>query len=259
MKYVDLHSHIAWEIDDGMPSMQDANIALQQAKKDGIIAIASTPHIVPGQTSLQNLQYIYKRQLELSQLAKNYQIQIFHGAEMFMNNDFFQALEQNMYLTINASKYMLCEFDVRKDISQIENPEDFFYEIQVRNMIPLLAHVERYFHKGVDLQQIQSWKQMGILIQVNRTSLLGLHGKTIQKNAWDLLENGYASIICTDTHRAQGNRVEILSDIYQEVYERLGADNAKRLFYTNPAHILNNEKVEPCTPIKRKKRLFGIL
>ena len=258
MKYVDIHSHIAWDIDDGMPTMQDAQIALQKAQNDGIIAIASTPHVVPGQTDMKTLQYIYNRQNELSQLAKTYQIQIFHGAEMFMNHDFFQALENKVYLTINASQYMLCEFDVRKDISTIESPEDYFYEIQIRNMTPILAHVERYFHKGIDLKRIQTWKEMGVIIQVNRTSLFGLHGKTIQKNAWELVEKGYASIICTDTHTAQGNRVEILSDIEKMVSQRVGIQNAKCLLYTNPVHILNNEPVEKCTPIQQKKKLFGI-
>ena len=258
MKYVDLHSHIAWEIDDGMPSKEDAIFSLKQAKQDGIIAIATTPHVVPGQTSMQDLQYIYARQNEVSQHAKAFGIQIFHGAEMFMNHDFFQALEQKVYLTINASCYMLCEFDVRKNITQIENPEDYFYEIQVRHMTPLLAHVERYFHTGLDLQQIQAWKKMGVVMQVNRTSLLGFHGKTIQKNAWELIEQGYASIVCTDTHRAHGNRIEKLSDIEEILTERIGIANTKLLLYTNPVHILNNEPVQACTPLKQKKKLFGI-
>ena len=33
-KYIDLHSHIAWGIDDGMPSIEDAVSSLESAKKD---------------------------------------------------------------------------------------------------------------------------------------------------------------------------------------------------------------------------------
>lgn len=36
-KYIDLHSHIAWCIDDGMPSIEDAVKALELAKDDGIV------------------------------------------------------------------------------------------------------------------------------------------------------------------------------------------------------------------------------
>ena len=38
-KYIDLHSHIAWGIDDGMPSIEDAVSSLESAKKDGIVGI----------------------------------------------------------------------------------------------------------------------------------------------------------------------------------------------------------------------------
>ena len=40
-KYIDLHSHIAWGIDDGMPSIEDAVSSLESAKKDGIVGICS--------------------------------------------------------------------------------------------------------------------------------------------------------------------------------------------------------------------------
>ena len=48
-KYIDLHSHIAWGIDDGMPCVEDAVSSLESAKKDGIVGICSTPHFIPGQ------------------------------------------------------------------------------------------------------------------------------------------------------------------------------------------------------------------
>lgn len=52
---------------------------------------------------------------------------------------------------------------------------------------------------------------MGVcLSQMNRTSILGVNGKKIQANALELLDNGYCDVICTDTHRASGNRIEQL-------------------------------------------------
>lgn len=45
-KYIDLHSHIAWGIDDGMPSIENAIRSLESAKKDGIVGICSTPHFI---------------------------------------------------------------------------------------------------------------------------------------------------------------------------------------------------------------------
>ena len=38
-KYIDLHSHIAWGIDDGMPSREDAQSSLEDARRDGFVGI----------------------------------------------------------------------------------------------------------------------------------------------------------------------------------------------------------------------------
>ena len=71
MEFIDIHNHIAWEIDDGMPSKEDAIIALQQAKKDGITSIISTPHFVPGTHDVSNIDIINDRIEELKELAKH--------------------------------------------------------------------------------------------------------------------------------------------------------------------------------------------
>ena len=48
-KFIDIHSHIAWGIDDGMPSVENAQSSLELARSDGIVGICSTPHFIPGQ------------------------------------------------------------------------------------------------------------------------------------------------------------------------------------------------------------------
>lgn len=113
---IDLHSHIAWEIDDGMPSKEDALVALRQAKKDGIIAICSTPHIIPSQLDQNILYEIRSRQKDLEEISP---LPIYYGGEVMMNSEFIDLLDKKLYPTINGSKYMLVEFNVLKDIHQI--------------------------------------------------------------------------------------------------------------------------------------------
>ena len=48
MSFIDLHCHMAWDIDDGIDSREEAEKALQQAKADGIVTLAVTPHFIPG-------------------------------------------------------------------------------------------------------------------------------------------------------------------------------------------------------------------
>ena len=140
---IDLHSHIAWEIDDGMPSKEDALVALRQAKKDGIIAICSTPHIIPGQLDQNILYEIRSRQKDLEEISP---LPIYYGGEVMMNSEFIDLLDKKLYPTINGSKYMLVEFNVLKDIHQISWHQEALYECSIRGYIPVIAHIERYFH-----------------------------------------------------------------------------------------------------------------
>ena len=44
MSFIDIHGHYAWNIDDGMPSYEDARKALELARENRISAIVATPH-----------------------------------------------------------------------------------------------------------------------------------------------------------------------------------------------------------------------
>ena len=120
--------------------------------------------------------------------------------------------------------------------------------------IPVIAHIERYFHKELDYSIIENWINTGCVLQINRTSILGMHGKQIQSNALSLLDNGYCDVIGTDTHRSSGNRISKLSDAYSVVRKRIGSENADILFYENPKRILSDMDILNIEVAKKKKR-----
>ena len=242
-KYIDLHSHIAWCIDDGMPSIEDAVKALELAKDDGIVGICSTPHFIPGQLDVHIYNEMVTRQLELRKMSP---IPIYFGGEVMMNSEFIEGLELDLYPTLNSSHYMLVEYNVLRDIHSIDYRDECLYELKMKGFVPVLAHIERYFHDGLDYD----------IIQLNRTSILGVNGKKIQANALELLDKGYCDVICTDTHRASGNRIEQLSDVYSVVSKRIGSENADILFYENPKLLLSNKEILNIE-VEKKKKLFG--
>lgn len=164
-QYIDLHSHITWGIDDGFPTKEDSEKALKEASQNGIKAICSTPHFIYSQLSPDRMNEISNRQKELFQLAKEFNIQIYPGAEMFMDENFVNALDEGVYQTINQSKYLLADFDVRKDIHDIEDFNDRLYEISIRNLVPVIAHAERYFKNGLDWKILNDWISNGYLIK----------------------------------------------------------------------------------------------
>ncbi len=249
-KFIDIHSHIAWGIDDGMPSIEDAQSTLELARIDGIVGICSTPHIIPGQLDRSIYDEIVSRQLELKEMSS---IPIYFGGEVMMNSEFIDGLDFGLYPSLNGSRYMLVEYNVLRDIHSIDYRDDCLYELKVRGFIPVIAHIERYFHSGLDYSIIDNWIDMGCVLQINRTSILGMHGKQIQSNALSLLDNGYCDVIATDTHRASGNRISKLSDVYSVVSKRIGKENASVLMYENPKRILSDMDILNIEVVKKKK------
>ena len=255
MNFIDIHNHTAWEIDDGMPSKEDAILTLEQAKKDGITAIISTPHFVPATQEEADIQNMNKRIQELKELAGSYGISVYSGSEVFLNHDYLEMIDRKQFNTLAGSHYILVEFDVRRNMDNNDYAEDYLYELAVRDYIPIIAHVERYFPKGIDLNRVQSWIDMGCYVQVNRTSILGTHGDVCRKNADKLLTEGMVHVIASDAHRSQGHRITKLSDVYEEIAKDYGKENAALLLRDNPNHILHDEELEEMQKIK-KKSLF---
>lgn len=239
--FIDLHSHIAWDVDDGIKTKEDAIKALEQAKEDGIMGICSTPHVICGKTDTNAFQNILLRQQELMEIAKEMGVYIYSGAEMFMNIDFLDSLDNGIFQTLNESRYMLVEFDLSRDIHYISYIDEYLDELFCRGFIPIIAHVERFFPMGLDMEMVENWLDMGCLLQTNRTSLMGFQGKVIQRNAHHLVKNKMIHLVASDTHRTVGNRIEKLSDAYQVVIKLTDTEYADQLFLRNPLIILDDE------------------
>lgn len=239
--FIDLHSHIAWDVDDGIKTKEDAIKALEQAIEDGIMGICSTPHVICGKTDTNAFQNILLRQQELMEIAKEMGVYIYSGAEMFMNIDFLDSLDNGIFQTLNESRYMLVEFDLSRDIHYISYIDEYLDELFCRGFIPIIAHVERFFPTGLDLEMVENWLEMGCLLQTNRTSLMGFQGKVIQRNAHHLVKNKMIHLVASDTHRTVGNRIEKLSDAYQVVIKLTDTEYANQLLFQNPLIILDDE------------------
>lgn len=244
MQFIDIHGHYAWDIDDGIPTKEDAIKALKIAKENNISALVATPHVVPGTHTETDIQHFKDRIAELKKLAEEYQINVFEGCELFLNHDCIDAINNHYMIPIEDTSYLLVEFDVRKELGEEYEVEDYLYEIDIKGYTPIIAHVERYFPNGIDTERVAQLVESGYVIQINASSLLGIHGKTVKNNAFELLNNGFAHVIASDTHRSSGHRIPCLNEVYQLLSKRYDYQTLKTLMYDNPLHILQNEEIE---------------
>lgn len=206
---IDIHSHILPGIDDGSRDWDMSLHMLEIAVQEGITTIVATPHHMPGKgyTSPAEIRELVD---ELQDKADRRQldIRILPGNELFYREEVLDLLEEDNVMGMNETRYVLVEFDVLAERPYIRNA--------MRNILglgytPILAHVERYpAMLGKDFETIRILRKLGVLIQVNASSIAGEVGKDIRKQMKKLLKEHLVDLVGTDAHsdRRRAPRVQ---------------------------------------------------
>ena len=136
MAFIDIHGHYAWDIDDGMPSLEDAKKALEKAKNNRISTIVATPHVVSGKHTLKDLEnYVGDRKIVVArELTK-------------IHEEFIRGTVKEVQEKIRTPKgeYVII-IDENSDINENEENE--------LNKLTLEEHFEYYKRKGLDKKDI---------------------------------------------------------------------------------------------------------
>ena len=260
----DIHSHIIYGIDDGSPDIDSSRRMLQLATESGTRHIVATPHVIElnnhpsWDVILQGVNILQKIVAE-----ENLKLDIYPGCELEMNWDMLQLFGKDKRdFCINNSRYLLVELPA---MSIPPYAEDFWYELQLKGITPILAHAERYKLLMEKPQRLLKWMQAGVLVQINGTSLLGKFGKSAQTSAEQLLKNNCVHFIGSDAHRIDVRNTD-LSASRDRLIEIVGNAKAKEICEENPQKMLANEILSFSVPkqfsTSEKKqgfwsRLFG--
>jgi len=79
----------------------------------------------------------------------------------------------------------------------------------------------------------------GALLQVNASSVMGSHGKEIQKFIKKLMKKRYVSFVASDAH-SDRHRAPRLSECYAYVKKKFGEDYANEIFCYNQIRIIED-------------------
>ena len=252
---VDLHSHIIFGIDDGSKSKDMTINMLKQAVEGGTKKLVLTPHYLPGYYEVP-INQVKERTKELKVLSKeeNLDIEIYCGQEVYFNERILESFEDKLIGTINDSRYMLIEFNMRN--FSIKEVIDILYELQLKGIVLVIAHPERYIKFMKSPSLINEFVEEGFLFQLNIGSITGDFGKEVKKTAELFLKNKIYSFLGSDAHRDEKRNpnmskgIEILKEMDNNYFNYL-RDSSERL--------LNDDEIEFIgDSIKEKKRLLSI-
>ncbi len=246
---IDLHSHILFGLDDGSASA-DASIEMaRMAAADGITHMACTPHIFPGKydnSSATILPAIRALQSMLDQ--RDVPLKLVCGADVHVAVDLVERIGNGEIPTLNNSRYFLLE-----PPHEVLPPrlEDLAARILDAGLVPIVTHPERLLWVERHYDVLMRLADMGCPLQLTAGSILGDFGETARKLAERILQEGRAAIFASDAHGTTWRR-PVLSQAYAAVAEKVGDDEAERLFRRRPAAILANADLGlPASPRRK--------
>ena len=195
----DMHSHFLPGVDDGARTMDESLAMLRKMQEFGYQKCILTPHIKMG-TYPNAESDLQLRFLELTQAMKTVglTIQVELAAEYYLDDHFLNRLENTPLLTFGPQRYVLVEFSfVNPPVFEIET----FQQIIDKGYTPILAHFERYVYFHGSIASAETYRAMGVNIQLNLNSLTGHYGPDVKKQAERMLDQFTVDFVGTDAHR----------------------------------------------------------
>lgn len=239
---IDIHSHVLFEIDDGAENLKTSLRLCLDAYRNGCDDLVMTPHFF----EYDDISVFVEERNEKIETLRNalaekeIPLRIHSGAELFLSDDIFEAGNLDA-LTINGSRYMLCEmplipFDTRFITMWFDNLID-------RGYVPILAHPERYYEVHRDYRILEDLLDRDVIFQVNIDSLIGYNGPQSQGLAIDLVQRGFAPLIASDAHDTQFRHTRLIEKL-NELPDEITEEHVENCLIINPQKILNNEYIK---------------
>jgi protein-tyrosine phosphatase len=217
---IDFHSHLIPAVDDGSSCIEETIEILKYKKSLGYKHIYTSPHIMGEgfKNTKQGLTEKYNQLIQDEQI-KNIGLNFQLIAEYFLDEEFETLLNNDDLLTF-GNKYILIETSMNYDFPYVK---DYIYELVKKGYNPILAHPERYkyiFSEKNYIDLYDSYKDMGVLFQLNLFSLANLYGEKVKKVAEDLIQNNMYDLISSDIHKA--GQIKLYEQVNKSIFlERL--------------------------------------
>lgn len=233
MKFIDIHSHLIYGVDDGSKSLEQSIECLKQIKKIGLESVVCTPHIRHGNS--KKISMIKKNFLELRDYAKQLGIKLYIGNEIMYSDETVNLLKEKRLIGLNSSKYVLIEFK-RNETRNINDLINIFEDLIDNGYKPILAHPELYVNLSIN--DIKRIKESGVMLQLDATSIFERKTKKISKK---LLKERLIDVVASDSHCSRKRNYIIYNKAYKKIKNKYGFEYTNIVFYLNPLSIISNK------------------
>jgi protein-tyrosine phosphatase len=221
-RFVDIHSHVVPSGDDGVQSVSEGLTLGCDAFAHGTRVLYATPHVGPHVPPFDESRERQIRQA-FRELREQLPLELRLGFEL---TPMPSLLDDDPWrYVLESTEHVLVEIP-------FTGSADLFLEvgewIEQPGLTPIVAHPERTEAVLTNPSLAHELAERGWPLQVNATSLLGYHSPEMEREGWRLIDDGLASFVASDGHRA--TRPMLLDGAYELTRARVGEERALRLF-----------------------------
>lgn len=242
---IDIHIHILPGVDDGASDWEVALDMARMAVESGVTALAVTPHC---NMRYQNFHVpsLVHRIGRFREMLYQFQIplKLYTGMEIMGSYDTGERLREGTLATLNGSRYPLVEFHFTGSGQEETEILDSILKFGYR---PIVAHPERYLYVQEDPELLNTWLEMGCLLQINRGSLLGRFGQRASVVAHAMVDRGFAAVVASDAH-SHVQRTPWMADVWEMLASDFSSSTASRLLEEHPRRILLDQEIHMESP-----------
>lgn len=251
---IDIHCHILPGLDDGAQSMEESLAMARTAVDQGIHTLIATPHHGNG-TYLNEAEVVFDAVERLNSEIDTAEIplKVLPGQEIRVRRQLLNELVENKLLSLHGTRYILLEFPF---IGIPDYADEIIHELRVMNLIPVIAHPERYADIVYRPERLYEFVQQGALSQLTAQSVTGSFGKKLQTVSLDLCRRNLVHFIASDAHDLKVRPFELTS-AYDWINKKLGMEYV-RFFQQNAVKLSENQEIEEWEPLIQPKRRFRI-
>lgn len=233
--YIDFHTHIIPDIDDGSKSIEMSLEMLRIANENGAKTVILTPHIDASSDFDEFLQIRNQKYEALKKAIKDSGQKcpnLLLGAEVLLDCPLSER-EDVRSLCIEGTELLLLELPYTQWNS--------WYKREIHNIItnhgviPVLAHIERYLTSPKDVEKLEPLASMGAKFQINASSFLSFSGRRIIKA---LASSEFVSAIASDAHNLSYRSADI-SKALNAFEKKLGTEFIDYI-YEKTSELLQN-------------------
>ncbi len=245
----DMHTHILPNIDDGSQSIEESLAMLDMLENDGVSDVVFTPHFYYRNQSIA--RFLEKRKKAYDYLKEAYsgKIQFHLGVETEFS---YARIDYGVFrdLSIDAGRFILLElpFDGEKPKSILSRIEKLIYDT---DLIPIIAHIERYLFVQKKPSVVADLINIGCLIQANADSVI----RSSKGDLTDaLFRHRQVHLLGSDCHNTSA-RAPCLKRAWDKVCKVYGTDYADML--TDASQAVLEKKNIGFTTDERAHKIFG--